>query len=443
MCELLEEVGAKVGGTHINYEGYQIFLSLIASRLDEISNFEMTTASRFGCMSSDTSDDHSHASQESIYFRVVIDREPKTIFVALEDLDFQDAHNLWEQIKARLAKHGLTIAVLQKKLVSVCFDGASVNMGVLNGLQALVKRDVGEWVLVIHCVNHNFELALLDMKKEDPYMQEFEDVVKQLFSIYHWSPKLSRELQSMAIIFEEEYEKFAALKNMRWSSSSFRAMNKLKKTYTTVSRHLEALAASKHKHSDTAKGILPKYRSLKFVKYLHFMVDFLKPCKILSKSFQKEQLLITEVPAMIDRCLDSLRKLSDGNGENMLEFGRVYNPDTKMFKGVKLQFTGRVTRAQQQRINDVFVVEVPQPPIQELYLYDSQEEGNSDSDTDSDSSSSSDSIEENNLVQEQMPGLLGDEVDDSDDECGLNMTEYESTVQKVHFGRFSLNIGVL
>ena len=87
----------------------------------------------------------------------------------------------------------------------------------------------------------------------------------------------------------------------------------------------------------------------------------------------------------------------------MLEFGRVYNPDTKMFKGVKLQFTGRVTRAQQQRINDVFVVEVPQPPIQELYLYDSQDKGNSDSDTDSDlsSSSSSDSIEENNLVEQE------------------------------------------
>ena len=70
-------------------------------------------------------------------------------------------------------------------------------------------------------------------------------------------------------------------------------------------------------------------------------------------------------------------------------------------------------------------------------MYDSQEEGNSDSDTDSDSSSLSDSIEENNLLQEQMPGLLGDEVDDSDDECGLNMTEYESTVQKDLFVFFN------
>ena len=84
------------------------------------------------------------------------------------------------QIKQRLSAAGLTVPVevLKKKMVAVCFDGASVNMGVLNGMQALVKRDIGEWVLVVHCVNHNFELALLDMKKEDAYLQEFEEIVK-------------------------------------------------------------------------------------------------------------------------------------------------------------------------------------------------------------------------------------------------------------------------
>ena len=98
-----------------------------------------------------------------------------------------------------------------------------------------------------------------------------------------------------------------------------------------MSRHLEALASSTHKHADTAKGILPKFRSVKFVKYLHFLVDFLEPCKVLSKRFQMEQLLITEVPEYIDQCLKHLRSLSDGHGKNMLEFGRQYNPETKMF----------------------------------------------------------------------------------------------------------------
>ena len=253
ILELLKEVGANVGGTHMNYEGYQIFLSLISDWLDELDGKDIDM-SRFGCFSSDTSDDHSHASQESIFFRVVVDGIPKNIFIGLEELDFQDAHNLWEQIKKRLAQSGLSVATLKKKLVAVCFDGASVNMGVLNGVQSLVKRDIGNWVLVMHCVNHSFELALLDMKKNDEYLQEFEEVIKQLFSIYHWSPKLTRELQMLALVFEEEFEKFAALKNMRWSSSSFCAMTKLKKTLPNVSSRLEALAASNHKHADNASS---------------------------------------------------------------------------------------------------------------------------------------------------------------------------------------------
>ena len=158
ILELLKEVGANVGGTHMNYEGYQIFLSLISDWLDELDGKDIDM-SRFGCFSSDTSDDHSHASQESIFFGVVVDGIPKNIFIGLEELDFQDAHNLWEQIKKRLAQSGLSLATLKKKNVAICFDGASVNMGVLNGVQSLVKRDIGNWVLVMHCVNHSFELA--------------------------------------------------------------------------------------------------------------------------------------------------------------------------------------------------------------------------------------------------------------------------------------------
>ena len=68
ICELLKEVGAEVGGTHLNYEGYQIYLSLISSRLDEISRAEIED-SRFGCMSSETSDEHSHASRKTFFFQ--------------------------------------------------------------------------------------------------------------------------------------------------------------------------------------------------------------------------------------------------------------------------------------------------------------------------------------------------------------------------------------
>ena len=122
ILKLLKEVGANVGGTHMNYEGCQIFLSLISDWLDELDGKDIDM-SRFGCFSSDTSDDHSHASQESIFFRVVVDGIPKNIFIGLEELDFQDAHNLWEQIKKRLAQSGLSVATFKKNLLLYALMG--------------------------------------------------------------------------------------------------------------------------------------------------------------------------------------------------------------------------------------------------------------------------------------------------------------------------------
>ena len=73
----------------MNYERYNFFLSLISDWLDELDgkNIHM---SRFGCFSSDTSDDHSNVSQESMFFRVVVDEIPKNTFNGLEALDFKD-----------------------------------------------------------------------------------------------------------------------------------------------------------------------------------------------------------------------------------------------------------------------------------------------------------------------------------------------------------------
>ena len=55
-----------------------------------------------------------------------------------------DAANAREQIKTLLVNFGLTVKELKKTVADVCFDGASG-----------FKREL----LVVHYVNHNFELA--------------------------------------------------------------------------------------------------------------------------------------------------------------------------------------------------------------------------------------------------------------------------------------------
>ena len=78
-------------------------------------------------------------------------------------------------------------------MVGVGADGAAVNMGVNRGLKALfTKKSSGQgtdpalttqylgwfWVLFIHCVNHLMELGLKDLKTEEPYIEEFDNISK-------------------------------------------------------------------------------------------------------------------------------------------------------------------------------------------------------------------------------------------------------------------------
>ena len=65
-------------------------------------------------------------------------------------------------------------------------DGAAVNMGVYNGVGAKQRARCGGQVTVTHCINHNLELALMDLRKDEPYLDIFEKTLKVLFSIYQF-----------------------------------------------------------------------------------------------------------------------------------------------------------------------------------------------------------------------------------------------------------------
>ena len=200
-------------------------------------------------------------------------------------------------------------------------------MGANSGMSS--KIWLGHRYIALICRD---KVALLDLRKNDAYRKEFEEILQSIFNLYLWSGKLTRELQSLAALLDEEFSKFVSLKTMRWSGSSFCALHKMMKMYPNLVRHLEALAASKHKHADKAKGLLPKITSVKFVKYLHYLLDFLLPCSIVSKTFQKEDILISDIPRSLNKCISSLEKLRDGNGHFMAMFGKRVQPNFEGFQ---------------------------------------------------------------------------------------------------------------
>ncbi|CAM9773383.1 unnamed protein product, partial [Heterosigma akashiwo] len=349
LCGLLKKLGVDVGETHLNEQGFKIYASLLSHYVDERKG-ENISSSRFSCFSSDGTDDSAHIAQESIFIRVVVGNEPQVYVVGLAALSHHDAASLWESIKKELVeKQGLSLEVLQKSLVAICLDGAAVNMGVIKGLQAHVRREVGEWILVVHCCAHNFELALKDLKKAFPYIGKLDKITMAIFKLYHWSSKLHSELNILADALEETIVQFGSLKQMRWSASALRALQKIQISYKILTQHLESLAAGKHKKAPKARGLLRLIKSVKFLKHLNFLLDIFEPCSVLSKCLQPDKLLITDVEDLLDRAIEGLEELKDGQGPNMMKFFQNYDRENKMYDGVVLHVPGVRTRHQRHQ----------------------------------------------------------------------------------------------
>jgi len=54
-------------------------------------------------------------------------------------------------------------------------------------------------------VNHLLELGLKDLKNVEPYIKEFDDQLKKLFKIYHFSSSMMLAIENLAALQDEDF----------------------------------------------------------------------------------------------------------------------------------------------------------------------------------------------------------------------------------------------
>ena len=82
------------------------------------------------------------------------------------------------------------------KLVGLNLYRARVRMGKRNGLNVLVQ-DEAPWVEVVHCFNHQLELAIKDVFIESPFYSNINEVLSDLYWLYQKSPKRLTQLKEL------------------------------------------------------------------------------------------------------------------------------------------------------------------------------------------------------------------------------------------------------
>lgn len=148
-----------MANTYINDHECRNFIGAMAHvhRADMVSQIEN---SRFLSVLSDVSTDHSIIEQELVYVGFLCNGKPQSKMVKIADV--KDAHGvgILNSIDDAVKDVCITQEVWLSKVVCANFDGASVMIGGINGVAAQLKHCVPH--IVIHCVAHKLELAVLD-----------------------------------------------------------------------------------------------------------------------------------------------------------------------------------------------------------------------------------------------------------------------------------------
>lgn len=116
------------------------------------------------------------------------------------------------------------------------FDGAAVMI-----LEKARQKNRIPHLVVMDCIAHRLELAVLDLVKNATYLNVFEDTLKPIFKFYYYST----EYNEICHLLQQKFVLFSARESTQCLPSRLRCLTAVKKILTATIAHLEIFANSK------------------------------------------------------------------------------------------------------------------------------------------------------------------------------------------------------
>ena len=341
ICSIQKKNGLDLGSDHLNRKACVEFVKSIFGSLHDNLVSKLKQA-KFYTVMSDSSTDSSIVDQECILVRFVgpETKSPVTSIASIEALHTPDANGVFTAIKNGLQTIDINIENEDNKPVLACvnMDGASVNMGAKYGVAKILSDCVNHRVIITHCVAHRLELGVLDAAKTESYLDQFISTIKRIYRFYSPSPKRRAHLRSISEVLDQDLIMYSDIKSIRWVSSKRRAVNAIVQDYEATVMHLEQVIETSKRTDEKsqAKRIHSEITQVKFVKYMHLMLDILRHITSVSQLFQVNDLLIFEIKEAVDTLYTHLHAMTVTPGESLQEFYNVFDADSRLYKGVKL-----------------------------------------------------------------------------------------------------------
>ncbi|KAK5930692.1 hypothetical protein CgunFtcFv8_026910 [Champsocephalus gunnari] len=268
-------------------------------------------SARFFSVMIDGATDKAILEQEIVYVRYLDStKRPKNVFFSIEHVKRANAKGLYALIMGAFARG--RVDDWKKRLVGFRADGAAVNFGKDNGVQALLKRDIA-YLIALHCVAHRAERGLVDSLKELYKLKALHQNLKWLYKHYKFSPKALHELRLVAEALEEKVLKPTNLAGARFLPYIHKANKIVCETYAVFVTYFQDLIST--------EKIEAKPKAL----------------SELSLNFQKDSLTVCDAVEALETCSLKLVDLQFQPTEGMQEVIDAVS-ETGLFRGTKLKY---------------------------------------------------------------------------------------------------------
>lgn len=196
-------------------------------------------------------------------------------------------------------------------------DGASVNIGLHNGMKAQMQSKF-PWLFWAWCFSHRLELACKDALTSSLFT-EISEMLLRLYYLYSKSPKKSKELVAIGddlkevFLFPKGGNLPVRSQGTRWISHKRKALQRVVDRFGAYATHLTALVSDTTiKSADQArlKGYLQKWTQGKMLVGCAMYIDVLKAPSLLSLSLQDDGVDIIQGIKHILKSADALQSLA-------------------------------------------------------------------------------------------------------------------------------------
>ncbi|WAR15760.1 ZN862-like protein [Mya arenaria] len=287
-----------IGETYRSEKSALPFLSSI-SDIERQKTTEMVKGVHFLSFLMDGSTDISGDEQEAVFIRIAEKGVAKERFLAIGSPDSTSSQDLYDFTCEIFTSENIDT----DKLVGMGSDGASNMTGKNKGLAALYRHNVNQELVNVHCFAHRLELAFRDVVKTSKLHDKLMTLLIGLHYFYIKQYKNKHGLMESINALNIKGTLPPKVTGTRWMSHFDRGITSLTRTFQAYEAHLSSLSHTNPK----AEGLYKIMVDKSLICYALSMKEIINPLMRLSLRLQKENSTLAESLLAVSSCLKMLQ----------------------------------------------------------------------------------------------------------------------------------------